>query len=445
VKLLNVEGVIIDEISYTDDWYGDDVKKLGGYSLEIINPNDPCSDRSNWSASEALTGGSPGVVNSVFDDTPDLTPPLISEINVLPPNYIEVNFNEGMDSTSLIDAYINTSPSLSLQNIFVANEFSKQMIVEFNDNIQTGVLYNLELENIQDCWLNYSTINSNFVRTENGDIGELIINEFVSNPYSDGKDWIEIYNNSEKYIDLYGWEFANYDDDTISNFKEINDHYILYPRDYVVVSEDTAFIKEYYPASVSGKFLTSDLPAYSNDSGSIYFINNLELIDKLSYNKDWHFDLIDDTDGVSLERIDPNGASNDSFNWHSAAEDIGFGTPGRLNSQYIPAVYNGDFSFSNSVFSPDNDGFEDVLVTSYEMDEEGLLGQVSIYDDKGRVTKNLFSNKLLGTKGSFTWNGTTNEGVKASIGVYIMLFEAFSTDGSVFFTKLKAFTLAGKI
>ena len=84
-------------------------------------------------------------------------------------------------------------------------------------------------------------------------------------------------------------------------------------------------------------------------------------------------------------------------------------------------------------------------MVSYEMNEEGLLGQVSIYDDKGRVIKNLFGNKLLGASGSFTWDGTTNKDVKASIGVYVMLFEAFSTDGSVFFTKVKAFTLAGKI
>ena len=48
------------------------------------------------------------------------------------------------------------------------------------------------------------------------------------------------------------------------------------------------------------------------------------------------------------------------------------------------------------------------------MNEEGLLGQVSIYDDKGRIIKNLFSNELLGSSGSFTWDGTTNDGTKAA-------------------------------
>ena len=68
-----------------------------------------------------------------------------------------------------------------------------------------------------------------------------------------------------------------------------------------------------------------------------------------------------------------------------------------------------------------------------------------LQDCKHKIVLIMENNKLLGTIGSFTWDGTTNEGVKASIGVYVMLFEAFSTDGSVFFTKVKAFTLAGKI
>jgi hypothetical protein len=35
--------------------------------------------------------------------------------------------------------------------------------------------------------------------------------------------------------------------------------------------------------------------------------------------------------------------------------------------------------------------------------------------------------------------------IKASIGVYVLLFEAFSTDGGVIFTTKKAITLAGRL
>ena len=75
---------------------------------------------------------------------------------------------------------------------------------------------------------------------EVGIMGDVIINEFVSNPYTDGKDWVELYNNSDKYIDLMNWQLANFDDDTISNFDVIQDHYVLHPNDYVVISETPA-------------------------------------------------------------------------------------------------------------------------------------------------------------------------------------------------------------
>ena len=395
VVLFDPSGLQIDMVSYTDDWYKDDIKKSGGYSLEIINPNDPCSDISNWMASISPTGGTPGLENSVYDNTPDEEAPFITQLVSLPPNFLEIYFSEGMDSSSLVNASIFTAPGLTIQNIYVASSPAQSMIIEFNEDIETGTLYSLSIQNAQDCWLNSNEMFSTFAMTEIGTFGDLVINEFVSNPYNDGKDWVELFNNSNKYIDLLNWQFANFDNDTIDNFDMINDHYVLHPGDYVVIGEDSSFILENYPSSVSGTFLISDLPTYSNDSSTIYLMNGSNLIDKVSYNADWHFSLLDDTDGISLERIDPNGPSEDSFNWHSAAENIGFGTPGRVNSQYIPAVYNGEYSFTNNVFSPDNDGFEDVAIFSYEMNSPGYVANLVVYDHTGRLITRLLENELL--------------------------------------------------
>jgi hypothetical protein len=52
---------------------------------------------------------------------------------------------------------------------------------------------------------------------------------------------------------------------------------------------------------------------------------------------------------------------------------------------------------------------------------------------------------LLGTNGTFSWDGLTDSKVKASIGVYVILFEAFSTDGGEIFATKKALTLAGRL
>lgn len=438
-------GNILDKFTYTDSWYQDEVKKSGGFTLELINPNDPCSDASNWIASVSNTGGTPGFQNSVFDVSADVTAPQVTLWLALAPNFLEVHFSEGMDSSSLANAIFNFSPTLTIQNKFIQGAFPNKLILQFNEILVPSLVYNVSLTNIRDCWLNYANESGQFALADVPSKGDVVINEILQNPLNGGQDWIELYNNSNKIFNLKDWQFANFDNDTIDNFKPIQTDYFLFPNDYIVLGKDSNFVKANYPASVPGRFLYTELPSYNNDSGSVYLIYNSEIIDKVSYLDAWHFDLLDNTDGVSLERIDPNGESSSSFNWHSAAEDIGFATPGRVNSQFLSAVSNGTITLTNDVFSPDNDGFEDVLQISYEMNEAGLLGKATIFDDRGRPIRKLFSNELLGSKGTFSWDGLTDNQVKASIGVYVILFEVFSTNGGVIFTTKKAVTLAGRL
>jgi hypothetical protein len=445
VVLKDSYGNILDKLTYTDDWYRDEIKKSGGYTLELINPNDPCSDSENWIASNSTSGGTPGAQNSVFDLSPDIQSPSVVLWLALAPNYLEIHFSEGMDSTTLANAIFNFNPTLTIQNRYILGAHPNVMTLQFNEMLTPSIVYDVTLSNIGDCWLNYSIVNGKFALPDAPLKGEVIINEILQNPLTGGQDWIELYNNTDKIFNLKDWQLANFDNDTIDNFKTIQENYFLFPHDFVVLGKDSNFVKTNYPASVSGKFVYSELPSYNNDSGSVYLIFNSEIIDKVSYLDLWHFDLLDNTDGVSLERIDPTGASSSAFNWHSAAEEIGFATPGRVNSQFLPAISNGNITLANDVFSPDNDGFEDVLQVSYKMTEPGLLGKVTIYDDRGRIIRKLFSNELLGTIGTFTWDGVTDSQNKASIGVYILLFEAFSTNGSVIFISKNAVTLAGKL
>ena len=438
-------GNILDKLSYTDGWYKDNLKKSGGYTIELINPNDPCSDEDNWKASNAISGGTPGAQNSVYDIIPDTQAPNVDLWLALAPNFLEIYFSEGMDSISLVNASFTFSPALSVQNRFIQGDHPKMMTLQFNEMLVPSIVYDVTLSNIGDCWLNYSNATGKFALPDNPLKGDVVINEILQNPLNGGQDWIEIYNNSEKIFNLKDWQFANFDNDTIDNFKTVQENHFLFPHDYAVLGKDSNFVKANYSASVSGKFVYSELPSYNNDSGSVYLIYNSEIIDKVSYLDAWHFDLLDNTDGVSLERVDPNGESCSAFNWHSAAEDIGFATPGRINSQFLPAISDGNITLTNDVFSPDNDGFEDVLQVSYEMNEPGLLGKVTIYDDRGRIIRKLFSNELLSSKGTFSWDGVNDNQTKASIGVYVLLFEAFSTNGSVIFTTKKAVTLAGKL
>jgi hypothetical protein len=435
----------LDELSYTDDWYNDPVKADGGYSIERINPNDPCSDQDNWSASNHPWGGTPGDENSIYDVTPDSQSPEISELLVISQNQVEVHFNESMDSTSIVDATVFTSPSLTVQNQTANGEYPSFLSLVFLENLAPSQPYQIEIQSVADCWLNTITLNGVFALADTASLGDLIINEIVFNPVTGGSDWVEVYNNSSKLVDLFGLEIANFDNDTIDNHKSVAEHYLLYPDSYAVLTEDSSQIIQYYPTHELGNYIEMDLPTFNNDSSSVYLVSNDEVIDKVSYSEDWHFTLLDDLDGKSLERIDPNSESDDPNNWHTAAEAVGFATPGLENSQFSPAVMNGDLSFTSETISPDNDGFEDVLQVNYQLSESGLIGDFTIFDDRGRKIASVLRSELLAAEGTFVWDGVRDDGTKASIGTYVAVFEAFNLDGSVIFAKRKAFVVAGKI
>jgi len=145
-----------------------------------------------------------------------------------------------------------------------------------------------------------------------------------------------------------------------------------------------------------------------------------------------HFALLNDTKGITLERIDFNRATNDKTNWHSAAKAIVYGTPGYRNSQYVDAGETDNaIEITPEIFSPDEDGMNDVVNINYKFDTPGYTANISIYDSKGRLTKLLIRNELLGTTGTYSWDGINESKEKASIGIYIIYVEVFNLKGDV--------------
>jgi len=300
--------------------------------------------------------------------------------------------------------------------------------------MDTGKVYSLEIDSLIDCEGNLTSSESEFVLANQNQTGAIIINEILFNPYAGDEDFVELYNNSNLYLDLINWQLGNEDNGSLGNLKSIEESYILKPKEYVVITKNVGLIKSRYPSHSESNFIEMEtLPTYANEAGTVYILLPLgDESDKFEYSEDFHFDLLRDKEGVSLERLDFDKATQDEFNWHSAAEEVGFATPGIENSQYTP-VFKTDkiLRVSPDIFSPDNDGFEDILTLTYNLQEVGFVGNVTIFDSKGRQTKVLVQNQLLAQQGSFTWDGTTDENQKARIGRYIILFEYFDLEGNV--------------
>lgn len=443
-------AVQLDKLSYTLDWYQDDTKKDGGWTIERINPDSPCSQASNWKASVDPSGGTPGAQNSVYDVTPDTSAPFISSVIVVSSNTVDITFNKPIDSTSLSSASITSNPALTEISRTITGPTPISFEMLFSETISASQNYTITINNIQDCWGNVGNTTAGFILPDKADSGDIILNEVLFDQYTGGSDWIELYNKSNKVINLKGWKIARFNTSgVIADYKTISSNYLLRSKDYVVIGGDSSFVITNYPATVLGKFYQLSLPTLANDTGSVivfYPKDTLELImDQLIYSSKWHFKLIDSKDGKSLERMDPNLPTQSSTNWHTAAESVGFATPGGKNSQYYPALYNGEVNLTSETVSPDNDGFEDVLQINYQMNSAGMLATVKIFDERGRIIKTVTQNELLGINGTIIWDGIREDGQKATIGTYLMLLEAFDINGGNEFISKKAFVVAGKM
>jgi len=440
-------GILVDKLTYTDTWYKDQNKEDGGWSIERINPDLACSSADNWRASIHPSGGTPGAQNSVYSNSPDTQAPNVIGFETELPNRLKIKFSEGMDSLSLENAAFSSTPVLTISSRILEGKYPAEITLEFIESITPGELYSYEINDFSDCSGNTNSYSGTFVLPQTPSKGDLIINEILFNPFTGGADFIEIYNNSDKYIDLKDWELGNHDDDTVASLKQNIQTYVLSPNEYVVLTTDSNFQLMNYPFAIPGKFIQmSSLPSYNNDSSTVYLVFNDEIMDKVAYTDEWHFSLLQSDKGVSLERFSADQPSNTASNWHSASETIGFATPGKENSQAMkPGQEGGTLTLSSNSFSPDGDGFEDVLLLTYEISSPDLLGDLVIYDDKGRMIKTLFRNHLLGGTGIVKWEGTKEDGTKASIGPYIIMFDVFDVDSSKTQTVRKVVTLSGRL
>jgi len=205
-----------------------------------------------------------------------------------------------------------------------------------------------------------------------------------------------------------------------------------------LLTKDTASVLNDYPISNQlglGKETFVEMggfPSYNNESGTVILMTDqLTVSDSITYHEDMHFTLLNDVSGVSLERLDFSRLTHDKSNWHSAAEGVGFGTPGYLNSQFNATNVGDEVSVEPEQFSPDNDGSDDVVNISYQFATSGFVGTINIFDSNGRMVRSLVQNELLGTEGVFSWDGENDSNEKARMGIYIIYFEAFGVNGEV--------------
>jgi hypothetical protein len=452
IYLRSKQGTLIHAAAYSKNWYRNAVKSEGGWSLEMLNTKNACSGILNWKASEAVIGGTPGKINSVVSAGTDVQLPYVEHALAIDSLTVLAFFNEVLDSTQIVSTnYYTINEGIgSPQSVVALAPLFNSVVLKFTTPLHRNELYQLNVRNLPDCVGNSILPQSIRVGWPSPapDSFALVINELLFNPRAGGADYIELYNRSNAIIDLKQCYIAGKNSNgLLSTPKQLLlQSRLLFPGDYVVITEDTASVQQQYPATTERWFIQlSELPSMPDDKGNLVLLNNNGLIiDELHYTNDWHFQLISNTEGVALERVDFQKASQNAANWHSAATNAGYGTPGYKNSQLkLTESLTGTIIITPSIFSPDNDGWQDVMTLSYGFNEPGYVCNATIFDVQGRVVRNWVRSAVCGLSGFFRWDGLDNSNKALPTGIYVVYTEVFNLKGKLMRSK-QVITLARK-
>lgn len=432
-------GELIDYVSYAESWYQDRIKQNGGYALELINPDAPCKLSSNWIGSFNSLGGTPGSINSTWTANTDATQPMI--LNAYPDesDRILLTYDKKLDRVSAMDVgSFYLEPAVEIAGVFWSPLTPNVVELTFFEDFVPGQIYRVFSPGLEDCGGNAHSLELSFQLglPEMPEPLDLVINEVLFQPEVGGSRFVEVFNRSEKIIDAYPLILADFSGSTPDGFRtEVSR--LIFPGDIVAFTEDPEYIIGRYAPPDGSIVVNARIPTLSDREGniSVYTFGPDEaiIIDELDYSRDFHYALLQDRRGVSIERIDPEGLTNDINNWHSGAEQVGYATPGYVNSQFRSRNTESDdrVFFEDKFFSPNGDGFKDVLQINYQLDTPGFVATVRIYDSEGRQTRQLVQGELLPASGSFKWDGTNDDGVAARMGIYVVLAELVEPGGTV--------------
>ncbi len=375
-------GVLIDSLFYHPDWGGN----TGGKSLERISADDPSNQQSNWGTSESIFKATPGKINSVtqknndlkissFESTEDFG--IIGEqvefkiniknagLNLSPVYPVSLFYDINQDSipqSSELVTTLNSSPLLPGDStlLFIStnnfqegtNYFISKLIVIPDDDTTNNIAFT-----------DFMGVQVNEVRND------LVINEFMYDPDSPQPEWLEVFNRSNKIINLKNYQVA----DAADTVKVNKNSLLINPGEYAVIASDSS-IRNFF--NIPSALIIKSLPALNNSGDKIILLDSLNrVIDSLEYSSAWG-----GKDGKSIERINSENPSINPDNWETSFSRYK-GTPGYLNSVTSKDY---DISVTDIIPSPRFPAFGDDVELKIKVKNFGLNQanySIGLYED----------------------------------------------------------------
>jgi hypothetical protein len=430
---------VIHAVDYHQGWYAGGRAGKGGISLEMINTAFPCSGKVNWMASTAPAGGTPGAVNAVAANTPDLSKPDLLFAAITDSMQVLLQFSKTLDSALAADLVrYQISGGLHITACRVLPPMFNSVELQLDAAIRPSGVYTINTTGLADCNGATSNIYSSVTLgiPQQPVSNDVLINEVLFYPPTGIPEFIELYNASRKVVNLNELRLcARTASSGLGVFKKMTTSgRLLMPGQLLAFTTNRDLLCSYYncrsPENIQE---VSSLPSMPLDGGDVVLLRaDSTVIDELPYTSGQHFPLASELQGISLERLQYQLPASDAANWHFAAATVGYATPGWPNSQRRGDAGDSlNIALLPEVFSPDGDGTADVTQLSWQLPAPGFIGNVTVYDLQGKPVRYLARNILMGNTGSLPWDGIGENAVVLPSGIYIFFIEIFNIQGYV--------------
>ncbi|MEE9440119.1 MAG: lamin tail domain-containing protein [Saprospiraceae bacterium] len=361
----------------------------------------------------------------------DTKPPKVVLVTPKNNRNIDVLFDEivSMESATNLSNYSLDNGIGNPNAITPLNSQGTGYQLEFNSDFNSNNEYTLTIQNIEDNEGNKLISSTHQFSYAGSPIsGDILLSEILFDPLQGGQDFVELYNNSDNNIDLIGCEIRNEQRD---ESKFITESLVMPPKSYLALSEDIDFLIQQYKPDAGSPIMFQDIPGFNNDEGNVMILTpDGVVLDSFDYFESQHFDLIDDTEGVSLERVSFENDATNINNWHSATKQVRYATPGYANSNTSTVISsNQEFEIVIKAFSPYGNGESNLMIMNYQLEKSGYVANINIHDAAGYLVKKLSQNELLSDRGVVIWDGADSNGTIVDIGIYIIAGKVFHPDG----------------
>ncbi len=434
IALIQPDKAVTDRIDYLPALHTKGFED-GGFSLERIDPLRMCGQPTNWTTTLSPQGGTPGRENTVKASNLDVVPPKVVSSVLADHARVDILLSERFLMPALpSDAVRNLSAGV-VQDSVVADPANCLLQIYFRPaSVANGRNYSFLLHGIRDECGNVladQTIAFGFYSPRSAD---LLISEVLFNPYPEGSEFVEIYNNSGFEVDLSELWLATRDGSKM--LKQVSQ--ISYKQQYLPAKSYLALTKS--REGVLGFYMTKctecilqmeKFPTLTNESGAVVLLNQQqEVIDEMYYSESMHHPFMSGVAGISLERINFSEPASRQENWQSSARSNGFATPGYQNSvSEVAGTVDQMVEIDPQVFSPNGDGTNDQLKIGIHTEEPGWILNITILNCAGRVVRKLANNFTTGREDHLFWDGLNSDFQKVQPGIYLLQVSLFEPAG----------------